>query len=559
MPYLARSVYPLSKGVHLGLPPHRLPAGFSPRVRNLRIHDGDLFKRPGLRAFVDLWRNDADNADIATAAGTITGLFEYQREDGNSDVLAFTGGAAIGNRRIYKYSTARWLNITDPTLYDGAGNNDLMGLDTDTWDATVAPNATDVDVFYASNGNPTSNTCEIVKFTGSGTAVPMQAGPGPARYLATFANRLILGHVYDTATGAIRGNRVAWSNEGDAETWGGASSGAVDLIDTPDVITRLLPLRGRLVIYKPRAIYLGIETGISTIPIAFEAFANDIGTPAGFSVNRAGGVHFFLARDNVYVFDGTSPPRPIGDPIRPALADINFGASRQIFSMIENTLSEYWLFVPEGDQTYAKAAWVYNWAEGHWSRWEYAPSLTTGSRGVAAAAETWSGIDAKGTTWSEADASGVTWAQMTVSGPPNMILANSDKTVEESSELTTADGTTAINTFWESADVDLAGENGLGRPLMTSDMKTLGRVSVRLRPGAGSMSLTCEVSGDGGQTFKPAAPTPKTTPAAGGVINFDIWLTADKFRIRLSNTVTGQGFPKPEEVILHFIPREPLR
>lgn len=543
MPYIATSLYPLTSGIHQGIAPHRLPPGFSPRMQNIRIRDGDWSKRPAL----------IDFNGVTPLAGTITGLFEYRQENGVIDVIAVTGGAAIGNRRVYRSGSGVWTDITDATLTDGAGNNDLAGSATDIYDATVAPSAASLTTLYMSSGHITPNTVELVKWTGAGNALPMQTGPGPARCLATFANRLILGNLFDTATGAVRGLRVAWSGDGDAESWAGADSGAVDLIETADSVTRLLTLRGRLCIYKEQSLFIGVETGISTIPIGFSLMSRNIGAIAGGSVASAADRHFFLGQDNVYEFDAASPPRPIGDQIRRSLVNINPQALRSAFSMVDNTTSEYWLFVPEGAETYPAHAWVYNYAEQTWSRWEFGgQAFSCGSRAVSGSAKVWSDYSVvSGPSWS--DFAATSWAELLTSGPATRIVANTDKTTDEISSRSLSDlGSTAIDAFWESPDIDFNGATGASRPLLTSDLKVLRRVEVRLRgPLAQTGALDGFVSTDGGASFINMT---RQASAASDVVNFYTWTTGARFRVRLRNATASQNIPGVSEIALHCQP-----
>lgn len=542
MPYLARPFYPTTGGVRYDIAPHRLPPPFSPRMQNIRIHDGTWNKRPALLDF----------NGTSALAGTITGIFEFRQENGLIDTVVFTGGAAIGNRRIYKSSGGAWANIADATLTDGAGTDDLEGSATDTWDATIAPSAASLTTLYASNGHSSTNKCEIVKWTGSGNAVAMQNGPGPARCVATFANRLILGNVFDTGTGAIRGLRVSWSADGDGDTWSGATSGSADLIETPDSITRLLMLRDRLIIYKSQSLFTAVETGLSTIPISFALASRNVGAVAGGSVASAIDRHFFMGEENIYEFDGASPPRPIGIPVRSVIRNTNPAALRQVFSFIDLANTEYWLFLPVGQDTYAKTALVYNWIDQTWSPWDFGgKQLTAGSRAASGSAKLWSDYNpATGPAWS--DLSAVSWASLLTSGSPTYLVGNSDGTTDEVTGSSLSDYTnTAIDAFWESPDIDFSGEAGGMRPLLTSDLKSLRRVEVRLRGPAGNSVLDGYVSTDGGNSFTNMT---RTTSSASDVLNFFTWTTGARFRVRLRNMSVSQDIPGVQELVLHCHP-----
>lgn len=516
-------------------------------MQSVRIRDGIIGKRPGLRDF---------NGSSALA-GTPVSIFEFRRENSSIiETVVVTGGAALSNRRIYKSASSAWSDITDATLTNGDGTNDLQGGALEPYDAAIAPIPSQIDVLYMSNGNIAASPLnpEIIKWTGSGNAVAMTAGPGSARCLATFANRLFLGHVFDTSAGAVRGNRVAWSADGDSETWSGASSGAVDLVETPDHVTRLLTLRNRLVIYKARSIFVARETGISTVPVGFELVTRDLGSLCGFSAASIGDRHFFLSDDNVYEFDG-NVARPIGNAIRRDLRSINLSQPRQIFSMIDSRTSEYWLFVPEGSETVPTHAWIYNYAEEHWSRWEV-PQVTAGSRGVSGSAALWSDFPVpSGPKWSDFGAK--SWEEFAVSGAPILLLARTDLTTDEITDQVLADGSAAIDAFWESPDVDFAGQpDWSNQPLSTADSKTLTRVEVRYGGTGQASSLTCEISTDGGRTFIFSTTSPLT--ADGGVVYFDTWVTGQRFRVRLRNAIVNQPFGALQEIVMRYMPQSTI-
>lgn len=538
MPYQTLSLFPLTGGLKLQVPPHRLADPFSPRVRSIRMRDGVFSKRPGLKDF-------NGTSQLGTSASVIVSVFQYKLETGAVETVALLGGPADGDRNIYKSTGGTWSSIKDAALT-------LKGSVIEPYDATVAPTPANLSVLYMSNGVTSSTATEIIKWPGSGTATAFNGSPGSARTLTTYANRLILGNVYDGT--AIRGVRVAWSADGDAETWAGTGTGQVELIETADFITRLLPLRGRLVIYKTDSIFMGQETGLLAVPIGFSLITRDIGAIAGMSVAAGAGRHFFLGRDNVYQFDGTQPD-PIGDDIRRDLKLINQNALRQVFALVDPIFSEYWLFVPEGQETYPAHAWVYNWQEHHWNRWEL-PTLTCGTSTPISSSETWATAMSSGIKWP--DLSNKSWDEMSSIGGPTTIVGRTDRTTDEFTNGTLDDNGLGIDASWESRDVDFVGSQGENGPLTTRDKKTLARVSIRYRSVGQASTISCDVSTDGGQTFVSTSPAFGTVSTSGGILHFDTWITADKFRVRLKNAVQGQQIPAVEEVVLTYRPQQGL-
>jgi len=522
--YNRTSLNPLNGGVHRGLDQVRRPPQFSPALSNIRIRDGVLQKRPGSRAYAS-----------GTLAGTIVSGFEYKQEAGTTQLIAVTGGAAGGNRKFYT-STAggAWT--------DNTGAVTMVGTALDPYDAAIAPNPTRIDNLYISNGFNSIATQEILKWDGT-TLSNIAAAPGSARTLCTFANRLCAGNIYDGTQ--IRGSRFAWSADGDADTWSGATYGEVDLVETPDPITKLLMLGSNLVIYKERSIFIGSETGIPELPIRFSLRSRDVGAIAPFSVASAFDRHFFLSYDDVYEFDGAGF-RPIGEPIRPDLRGINASALRQVFSVLSPLNSEYWLFVPVGSSTVPSRAYVFNWAERHWTIWDLPQGATCGFRAVTSGGPTW--ITVTG-TWE--DYASVSWDALDVVGAPTSILGMADLTTDEYTYLVPNDNGAGISAYWESKDEDMAGQiSQNGRPITGVDYKTLSRVTLRLRSSGATPTISLGVSVDGGATY--SASVSGEAPSSGGEINFDVWLTGTKFRIRIANSTASEQFPQVEEITLHY-------
>lgn len=536
------TITPTNRGLFLGAPPHRLEAGYSPSSTNVRIRDGYTEQRPGTGDFNDAPIGIADG--VNTADMRVMGLFLYPTEQGGAEAIAITGGPADADRYFFQSTSSTWSekNAVGPFV--------IKGTALEPYDATVAPTPAQTDVFYASNG-VADLTTEFIKWTGTGDVSAYNGAPGPARTVTTYANRLVIGYIYD---GVLqRGLRVGWSGNGDAEDWTSASSGQADLIDTPDFITRLLPIRGGLVIYKENSIFLGRETGNYIVPIAFQLHNRNIGAIAGFSVAAAGdGLHFFLGDDNVYAFDG-STITPIGDAIRRDLRNINRNRLRQVFSTVDPKNTEYRLFVPEGTDDYPKVCWVYNWREQHWNRWE-TPELTAGARVIGGTGLRWQDIQITGELWSEVG--DVSWGEYITTGAPTTLVGNVDLSVDEMSERFPSDSGAAILSHWDSQDIDFAGQPSRDKKtvLTTGHLKTLARVQLRYRGTGTTNNLVCKVSGDGGNSYQSTLPSPASLTDPEGVINFDLWMTSTKFRIRLENNQITQGLPGISEVVLHYLP-----
>jgi len=520
--YLRKSLSPLTQGVHLGKDTVNREPQFATNLSNVRIRDGVIQKRPGSQ----------DYTSSGALAGTIVSLFEYKHENGNVELVACTGGAGAGNRRIYNSTGGgNWANITGAVTMNGTA--------LEPYDATVGPNGSRIDNLYLSNGS-SSGTSQILRWDGAAFAY-VGASPGTAKTLCTFANRIILGNIYDGV--AVRGSLIQWSADGDGDTW--PAAGFNDLVSTPDQITKLMVIRDRLIIYKDSSIFIGQETGLPTIPISFSLFSRNVGAIAPFSIAAGSDRHFFLGADDVYAFDGASAT-PIGAPIRPILRNINASRYRQCFSEIDPNFAEYRLYFPEGDSDIPKRALVYNWYEGHWTIWEFPQGVTAGVRGSTGGGPTWATVTG---TWD--DYSTISWDALSVSGAPTTILGMADLSTDNYSYKLSNDGAVGIVSVWESKDEDMGAEIATGgRPISTVDNKLLTRVTLRTQRIGATTTAAVSVSVDGGLSYQSAIGPATVTD--GGETNYDIWLTGKKFRVRIANSQASQPFPAVQEITLHY-------
>ena len=555
--YSRLSLHPLTGGVRYDVDSAKREANFATNVQNIRFRDGTLYKRPGTKTFISGTGLGADTA----LAGTITNLFEYKRETGTSSIIAITGGAAIANRRIYSSSGSAFTDITPALWIDGdsttagAAGKELGNLVTQPWDATVAPRVTggqQIDVLcmsYGGNEGVIPNV-GVVSWDGT-TLASLSQFPGSAKTLTTFAGRLFGGHIFDITAGRYRGNTLAWSNEGDCAAY--TATNFVELVETPDLIERLMTMRGRMIIYKTSSIFLAEETGLPVPPIQIALYSRNVGCVAPYSIAATDDRHFFMGADNIYMFDG-STITPIGGPIHKQLRNINSAAYRQVFSAIDVNNSEYWLFVPEGAATVPTAAWVFNYAEGTWSRWVFPQAVTSSIRGTTAGGPTWASMasETPQRVWSEM---GMTWDQLEIASQPTVYLGMADKTVDECTYKVVNDSGVVINCQLDTKDIDFASELGsTGTPIAPLDQKTLTRISLRCTRG--NSYIRVGVSVDGTNFTSATVPgtnlTYQLVPTYGGVVHFDIWKTAPRFRIRLHTMEANEQFPEVAEIILHY-------
>jgi hypothetical protein len=127
-----------------------------------------------------------------------------------------------------------------------------------------------------------------------------------------------------------------------------------------------------------------------------------------------------------------------------------------------------------------------------------------------------------------------------------------DLTTDEYSYKLSNDGSAAIFASWESKDENMQAEiSAHGKPIGPSDYKTLSRVTIRCRGLGVATTAAVGVSVDGGATYQ-AATGPSSIPTTGGEVNYDIWITGTKFRVKIENRQPSEPFPAVEEILLHY-------
>ena len=178
------------------------------------------------------------------------------------------------------------------------------------------------DTFCFTNGN-----VDVQSWSGTGYASALDStNAKKARYCIEYANRLCLADL------EISGNRepytFQWSKEGDPTDWTDSTAGSVDFLDTYGKIVGLGKVGNSIIIYKEDSIIIGGRTGNATSPFVFPKTIPGISISAPYSIVHFSGYNAFLAEDDFYIFDGTTPKK-IGDRIRSAFFDVTDPASRK--------------------------------------------------------------------------------------------------------------------------------------------------------------------------------------------------------------------------------------
>lgn len=487
-----------ARGLITSSPTLFLDKSLSPKMNGIRVYGGELRNVSFLAAFAQT----GGGSGVTTLDNIPLEMFSLDSSDRTYTPL-------VGTRsKIYRWSgggaSNDWIDIS--------GGATFTGTDTDPWSFAGLD-----DVAYFSNGLD-----GIWRWPGTGT-IARVAGSPSARYLETFAGRIVAAHTYNGS--AINADEVRWSGYLDPTSWDPAidpTAGANFLTDLPGPLTGLRVHGGtQLLLYKRNCIFSMQETGLVNPAFSFRAAVTGVGCVAPRTIVPVAGRHLFLGEDNVYAYDGASFPTPIGNSIRPSINPSALESSRfrQSFAFHVPLYNEYWLCVPTPGSSWPNQTFVYNYIEDAWSN--------GGASGSTLTCATYSRALNFNDPW---DADGATWdSDVTIWDVPQVlaervfpIMGSTDKKTYQFSEANTI-GSLGLANVFETADTDF------GEPMLN---KSVDVIYLTARPTTAS-DFAVSVSTDGGSSF--TSPITSTWVVSSGVTTVVVRIprtTGRYFRLR---------------------------
>lgn len=202
---------------------------------------------------------------------------------------------------------------------------------------------------FAQFGNTTLAAADDVTLQASipGGAFADIATAPKAKFVATASGFVMVANTNDTTFGdqSDRWRGSAYQDHTDWTPSVQTQAASGRLIDSPGPITGLRSLADTFVIYKSRAVFLGVYVGGDTI-WQFQRVSAEVGAPSNSGIVDTGYAHFFLGNDDFYVFDGTRPV-PIGAPVREWFYnDLNAAFSYRVQGAFDRQNARVWWFYP---------------------------------------------------------------------------------------------------------------------------------------------------------------------------------------------------------------------
>lgn len=334
-------VQDLSGGIHTSKDPIFLADSESPSCKNVRLYKGMVST-----ARLPLQFGNQLNERILW-------IDTFYLSSGSDHLIVVTP------TKIYKYNsqTGQFIQI-----YSGfTGNDDTIVC------GTQGILADGTEVYIVTNGKDS-----MVKWSGSGDFTQMNfTYPLTGQYIGWYKSRLIIGSTYES--GSYNKRRVFWSAIGNPEetriTYG---AGFVDIHDTADWVTGIIPFRKTCLIFKERSIWELTYIG-GTRVFELTLLIDGIGTSAPNSIVNVGEFLMFLGSDGIYLYNGVTLTN-ISSKIQTHL----FLTGERVISgehinkahgIYVEELEEYWLAIPENDSVPRKI-FRYNFPYDSWHVFE---------------------------------------------------------------------------------------------------------------------------------------------------------------------------------------------
>jgi len=437
-------------GLHAGIAPGNLPAGFTPEAQNFESGPGFITPRSGLSSF-----------DTFTFGVPILGGIESFDVSGNG----FTWASSVSTMALLSESWSTMSYVRPANMAAAAIPDPITsGTSRDLWDAVNIYEPID-DRFYTifTNNNDWMGFFEVkkessVKTYSAYTYVEDLAITQFARSLEAVNNRLVLFNVTDTAAVNFP-TRVLWSARGRVARTSSPfaianGAGFEDLLEMRGEGTKVIRFRDFLLLFTGLEIWRAQPT-LDDYAFRFSRIADDIGCPYPHTiVSTPSGVVFLGADREVYITNG-GVPQPLGavsggGPSRiQSLINANFSDFNgpRAWATYNQKARRYELNIPKAGDDFPTEAYWYDIDEQTWFRQVYGGHELSFGLNITNPATPiiWSDVPE---TWASVSSS---WAEMVgvSEDRQSMAFSSAGTTFRQLPEQTTDDGT-AIDARWKS-------------------------------------------------------------------------------------------------------------
>jgi len=503
---LSTNQFSLDGGLDRSRPKTEIENQFMSNCKNVYIKDNKVEDRYGYVAF-------GGNIPLG-GDEPITGFANFFAYDGTEYLVCFSTVGAY----LYNTTTGNWDDITNV----GAAYTSTVS---DPWSTDMIYDDDNAKMLYVA----TNRTDAPQMWDGTNEFEDLGGSPNKCVFLKNFHHHLMM---FDVVSGGDRfPQRIDWTAKGTPQ--GGVDS-YNNLAATSDFLIGAEIIRGQLAIFKENSITMCTYVG-GTNPFSFdENIIKDVGCIARDSIQSLGSVLIFLAKDNVYIFDGFSV-KPVGTRIAKSLIDsIDPDLRKLIHSTIIDELNLYLLFVPKPGSTYCDACWVWNYQEDKWTYFEFNDNIcSTGLYQASSASTIGELLDRIGTfSWRIGSRS------MTTSFP-FVLFGDSVGNIYQFDQNQLNDNGTAIDIEIESKDFYISNQEYLGR---------LSGINLYAKGD----TVDIYISKDGGANYTYQQNIILNNDEFGSVLGTDSKTTAEKIIIKLKNNVLNERV-SIQNMIVHSV------
>lgn len=363
----------------------------------------------------------------------------------------------------------------------------------------------------------------IRKWGGSGLLLVLGGSPPRCKYLKIYKDVLFAGYCYYGSEDQPQ--LVMWCDTGALETWTGGASGSKLFYESIDFLSGLGLLKDFLVVYKERSIYLGYSVTTSSY-FDFDLRLSGVGPMNQDLIAELGNMLLFVSWEDIYIWDGTNSKSICSDRIkREFFSTMDPDNSLRSFSIVEEEVAEWHIFVPAMGDEHCSIEWIYNYDRDTWFKAKRPTQVTCAGWYVldsTVAIEDLVGtIDQQ--TWRLGD--------RTVSGLISInVLATVNGELFKVDYNTAEDDGAAIESWIDTKDFTFTDEEGI---------RIRGHISEFFLEGAGNM-VDLYTSTDAGVSYQ----LRKAFTLSGdyGVRHYPLRINAEMIRFRLYKYQVGGNF-----------------
>lgn len=478
-------------------------------------------------AYYGMVQKDYGTTLFATGTGAVLGapinlLYE-------ADFVAAKVVEVFTHTGMYKYTSS-----ADTFVLDVATAN-YSGTFTDFWSACVHNEA----LIY---GNGVDLLQYKASYNSTGTVLAgVATGSYKANVVVSFANHL---NVYNTTeNGANSPKRVRWTKAGalgyTGTDWTGGTAGFVDLQDMEGKLMTAEKIgNAGVVIYGENSIHMQEWVG-GTDVFRFTKMITNLGTPSRRGVVANDTTHYFLGRDNIYMYNGGRDISPIGDAIKAQyVADISQSNIEYAFIDYIKDDDEIRVHIPTGTNTQPDTCYVCkvkdNYAWYKEARPYTAKGKVTNAPSGVTIGELLGNIGAQ--NWKFGDYQVGPGAKLNLLADATGRVVKMDKTVYSIS----SSGTQVAQTFVFDTkdissinDVDPLVRNRYNLSTYMDNQTRWFQIKVEAK-GDGSMYV--DYSTDAGSTWSSCNPAYTALTPDWVMYSFELDTTSERFMIRIRNS-----------------------